>query len=98
MGTPLNKLVNPFVVNRRAFLADYCGGIGGLALAHLLQNEASASSEGRKDPLAAVAPRRAGGAKSVICLFQHGGPSQRDLSDAKPHLTRHNGEPYPGKV
>lgn len=94
----MNKLANPFSVNRRAFLADYCGGIGGLALAHLLQSEASASSEARKDPLASVAPRRSGRAKSVICLFQHGGPSQMDLFDAKPQLTRHNGEPYPGKV
>ncbi|HEV7999676.1 MAG TPA: DUF1501 domain-containing protein [Planctomycetaceae bacterium] len=94
----MNKLVNRFAVNRRAFLANYCGGIGGLALAHLLQNEASASSGTRKDPLAVVGPRRAGRAKSVICLFQHGGPSQMDLFDAKPQLTRHNGEPYPGKV
>ncbi|HET6327424.1 MAG TPA: DUF1501 domain-containing protein [Planctomycetaceae bacterium] len=94
----MTRKLNSFAVNRRAFLADYCGGIGGLALAHLLQNEASASSGARKDPLAAVAPRRAGRAKSVICLFQHGGPSQMDLFDAKPQLTRHNGEPYPGKV
>src|ERR1700744_3976739 len=96
MRTPLNKLVNPFVVNRRAFLADYCGGIGGLALAPLLPDEASASSGARKEPLAAVAPRRAARAKSVICLFQHGGPSQMDLFDAKPALNKYHGQPYPG--
>jgi hypothetical protein len=93
----INRTLNPFAVNRRAFLADYCGGIGALALAHLLQNEACAGGP-RRDPLAAVAPRHAGHAKSVICLFQHGGPSQMDLFDAKPQLTRHNGEAYPGKV
>jgi hypothetical protein len=94
----MNKLFNSFAVNRRAFLGDYCGGLGALAVAHLLQNETSASSANRKAPLAAVPAHRAGQAKSVICLFQHGGPSQMDLFDAKPQLTRHNGEAYPGKV
>ena len=37
-------------------------------------------------------------AKSVICLFQHGGPSQMDLFDPKPALTKHHGKPYPGKL
>ena len=34
-------------------------------------------------------------AKSVICLFQHGGPSQMDLFDPKPELTKYHGKPYP---
>ncbi|MGC8638755.1 MAG: DUF1501 domain-containing protein, partial [Isosphaeraceae bacterium] len=37
-------------------------------------------------------------AKSVICLFQHGGPSQVDLFDPKPMLSRFQGKPYPGKL
>jgi hypothetical protein len=37
-------------------------------------------------------------ARSVICLFQHGGPSQIDLFDPKPALTKHHGETYPGKL
>ena len=37
-------------------------------------------------------------AKSVICLFQHGGPSQMDLFDPKPVLTKHHGKPYPGTL
>ena len=37
-------------------------------------------------------------AKSVICLFQHGGPSQMDLFDPKPALTKHHGKPYPGTL
>ena len=37
-------------------------------------------------------------AKSVICLFQHGGPSQMDLFDPKPALTKHHGKPYPGQL
>jgi hypothetical protein len=94
----VNRIFNPSAINRRAFLGDYCGGIGALALAHMLQNESPASSGQRKDPLASTAPHRAGQAKSVICLFQHGGPSQMDLFDPKPELSRHNGEAYPGKV
>ncbi len=37
-------------------------------------------------------------AKSVICLFQHGGPSQMDLFDPKPALAKHHGKPYPGRL
>jgi len=90
---PLN-----FAVNRRIFLANYAGGIGALALAHLLKGEAAAESGPRRDPLAIVPPHEDARAKSVICLFQHGGPSQMDLFDAKPELTRWNGKPYPGKL
>ena len=35
-------------------------------------------------------------AKAVISLFQHGGPSQMDLFDYKPELSRWHGKPYPG--
>ena len=41
-----------------------------------------------------AAPR----AKAVICLFQHGGPSQMDLFDPKPELTRRHGQPHPGHI
>ncbi len=34
----------------------------------------------------------------MICLFQHGGPSQMDLFDRKPELSRHDGQPYPGEL
>jgi hypothetical protein len=34
----------------------------------------------------------------VICLFQHGGPSQVDLFDPKPELTRQHGKPYSGTL
>jgi hypothetical protein len=41
---------------------------------------------------AAITPPRA---KAVICLFQHGGPSQMDLFDPKPQLNKYHGQPYP---
>ena len=76
---------------RRAFLSQYAGSLGGLALAHLIQSgdRAAQAQEIRQKP-------GKGKAKSVICLFQHGGPSQMDLFDPKPELTKWNGKPYPG--
>jgi hypothetical protein len=83
------------LVSRRAFLGHYAGSLGGLALAHLLasQSPARAASSGPAEqagPL--VRPR----AKAIICLFQHGGPSQMDLFDPKPALNQYHGQPYPG--
>ncbi|MEE9213089.1 MAG: DUF1501 domain-containing protein, partial [Phycisphaeraceae bacterium] len=46
--------------------------------------------------LAATGP--GGKAKAVICLFQHGGPSQMDLFDPKPELARMHGKPHPDKL
>ena len=82
---------NP-VESRRAFLGNYAGGIGSLALAHLLGTPAVADSPRPGWPAVTVRPR----AKSVICLFQHGGPSQMDLFDPKPELQKWHGKPYPG--
>jgi len=90
-----------FELNRRAFLARYAGALGPLALASLLRSEQSARAAGgplADDPLAPRPPHHEPSAKSVICLFQHGGPSQMDLFDPKPELTRHHGKPYPGEV
>src|SRR5215475_13845081 len=85
-----------FALTRRSFLARHAGGLGALALAQLLQGEAHPASA--SDPLAPKTPHHAARAKAVICLFQHGGPSQMDLFDAKPELTRRAGEPYPGEL
>src|SRR6187431_10093 len=76
-------------MNRRAFLGRYAGGLGSLALAHLGQ---------AADPLAPKKPHHPAKAKAVICLFQHGGPSQMDLFDPKPELTKQHGKPHPDKL
>jgi Protein of unknown function (DUF1501) len=76
---------------RRAFLSQYAGSLGGLALAHLLQSADRVVHGHEVDNK----PGRAK-AKSIICLFQHGGPSQMDLFDPKPELTKWHGKPYPG--
>jgi hypothetical protein len=92
----VNPLSADFAVTRRAFLGRSVGGLGTLALAQLLADEAQATSSG--DPLAPKRPHHPAKAKAVICLFQHGGPSQMDLFDAKPELTKHHGKPHPGKL
>src|SRR3954447_22162366 len=91
--------------NRRAFLSRSAGALGMLALAHLLDQDegrgaargASAAADVEKRTGAAFRMPRAR-AKSVICLFQHGGPSQMDLFDPKPALARFHGKPYPGQL
>jgi hypothetical protein len=79
-----------FRLNRRAFLGRTTGTLGSLALAHLLSAEAAAHT--------GVSARTTPRARSVICLFQHGGPSQMDLFDPKPELTRWDKKPYPGQL
>jgi hypothetical protein len=83
-------------LSRRVFLSRSAGNLGTLALAHLLAQEARADRSA--DPLAPKAPHHTPRAKSVICLFQHGGPSQMDLFDPKPELTRQHGKPYTGEL
>jgi hypothetical protein len=84
------------VLNRRAFLGVAAGGLGSLALAHLAA--ADDDRPARADPLARKEPHHAPSARAVICLFQHGGPSQMDLFDPKPELTKQNGKPHPDKL
>jgi len=77
-------------IARRAFLARSAGGLGGLALAHLLGSTRAVAANPAVP--GQIRPR----ARAVISLFQHGGPSQMDLFDYKPALNRWSGKPYPG--
>ncbi len=87
-------------MNRRSFLGFTAGGLGYLALAHLLSLEGraapAAKMAGAAHPLAPKPPHYPARAKAVICLFQHGGPSQVDLFDPKPELNKWDGKDYPG--
>ena len=84
-------------MNRRAFLARYAGSLGPLALAQLASS-GQATELSADDPLTPKKPHHPPRAKAVICLFQHGGPSQMDLFDPKPELTKHHGKPHPDKL
>jgi hypothetical protein len=80
------------LVSRRVFMGHYAGSLGLLALAHLAAEAGpQARAESAPTTIAHASPR----AKSVICLFQHGGPSQMDLFDPKPVLNKYHGQPYP---
>ena len=86
--------MNETVLTRRALLGSYAGSLGTLALAQLLSAEGGLAAT-EKSPYSSRSKRPAPKAKSVICLFQHGGPSQVDLFDPKTELTRWHGKPYP---
>lgn len=78
-------------MTRRQLLQSSGLGFGSLALACLLE-EASASSSSR--PRTHFPAR----ARSVILLMQNGGPSQMDLFDPKPELTRRHGQVHEVRV
>ena len=87
-------------VARRHFLSD-CGlGLGKVALAGLLTGslQSLARSAAETDPLAPRKPHFPGKAKAVIHLFMAGAPSQLELFDSKPELTRMEGKPIPPSV
>src|SRR5204862_8002162 len=93
---------DPYCINRRALLGYTAGVLVYLALAHLQSAEGkaapSAVAASSDDPLFPKTPHHPPAAKAVICLFQHGGPSQMDLFDPKPELTKRHGQAHPDKL
>lgn len=78
--------------SRREFLWSVGGGLGGLALAHLLgADQALAEAPAPKPELGGGLHHRAK-AKRVIQLFMNGGVSQMDTFDYKPELQKRDGE------
>jgi hypothetical protein len=86
-------------MDRRTFLWNFGGGLGGIALAHLL---------GQEGALASASPHSGGGAlgglhhlataKRVVQLFMSGAASQVDTFDYKPELIKRGGQPFdPGE-
>lgn len=79
-------------LTRRAMLQDSAFGLGAFALGELLARDALA---GPTPVLRDLSQRRGhfpAAARSVIMLFQNGGPSHMDLFDPKPELNRRHGE------
>ena len=72
--------------NRRHFLKKVGLGIGGIALASILDPLKLFSKETLNSPSEMNLPHFAPKAKRIIYLFQSGGPSQLDLFDYKPML------------
>src|SRR5215471_2523532 len=88
----------PRLLTRRWFFRQCGVGLGSIALASLLEAEnASGVTKARNlaaaNPLAPKEPHLKPKAKRVIFLFMAGAPSQLDLFDYKPALTKYNGKP-----
>jgi uncharacterized protein DUF1501 len=92
-------------ISRRKLLEISGLGFGSLALNYLLRNEQSfaAGSEASVgiSLYTDLKPRHGhfpAQAKAMIQLFQNGGPSQMELFDPKPELTKRSGQPHPMNV
>ncbi len=93
---------------RRHFFRDCGVGVGKIALASLLASETTGARAGDgaggsipaadRDPMAPRPPHFAPKATRVIFLFMAGAPSQLDLFDRKPELTKYDGRPVPAEV
>ena len=79
--------------SRRELLTKTGTGLGMLALAGILADDAGAAPA--LDPLAPKAPHFKAKAKHVVHLFMNGGPSQVDTFDPKPMLEKYHGKPIP---
>ena len=84
-------------IARRHFLRECGVGLGKMALAGLL-SEALGGRVMAANPLAPKQPHFPARAKRVIHLFMAGAPSQLDLFDYKPELTKLAGKPLPASV
>ena len=84
--------------SRREFLWRSGGGLGGIALAHLLEQHGLLAAE--KSSTRGVVhgllnkPHHPPKAKRVIQLFMNGGASQMDLFDYKPELLKRHGQTF----
>src|SRR5687767_13147852 len=85
-------------ITRRHFLQHCQVGLGGLALASLLGDNAGAAPDAMANPLAVKAPHFAAKAKRVIYLHLAGSPPHLDLLDYKPELVKRSGEDCPDSL
>jgi hypothetical protein len=82
--------MNPLLhQTRRHFFSRCSVGVGSIALNSLMAEPAT------RNPLLPKKTHFPAKAKNVIFLFMAGGPSQLDMFEHKPQLTRLNGQPIP---
>ena len=87
--------MNSSHLTRRHFFQDCAIGTGKIALASLLADSAQGSTT---SPNAAALSHSRPRAKAVIHLFMAGAPSQLELFDNKPMLTKFEGKPLPPSI
>lgn len=91
-GIDAGKLAACRYGSRRDFLWSAGGGLGGLALAHLLGTEQAHSDVPLKPPELNGGLHHPAKVKRIIQLFMNGGVSQMDTFDYKPELIKRHGE------
>jgi hypothetical protein len=91
------RRTHPLVERTRRQFFHECGlKLGAMGLASLVAPSAFANPAGNPlNPLAPRSPHFAPKAKSIIYLFMNGAPSQLDLFEEKPLLTRYDRQPIP---
>src|SRR3989441_2076615 len=81
---------------RREFLWRFGGGLGGIAMAHLLGQQGlladTASPKPRADLNGGIHHRAK--VKRILQLFMNGGASQMDTFDYKPELIKRHGQKF----
>ena len=82
----------PIPSSRRDFLWRLGGGLGGVALTHLLAADGALGAA--PDPAISGGLHHPAKAKRVIQLFMNGGVSQPDTFDYKPILEKRHGEAF----
>ncbi len=99
-STNADALIGGHLLNRRRFLHDASTGLGGIALAAMLQQDrARADHPISIDPTAPYAVRPShypAKAKNVLVIFCAGAVSQLETWDYKPELIRQDGKPLAG--
>jgi hypothetical protein len=98
VNTTIDLRGNSSDLSRRHFLWQAGGGLGGIALAWLLDQEARALEPKLPDsPYAPKPTHFPAKAKRVIQIFCPGGVSHLDTFDYKPELVKHDGKAMTGK-
>jgi len=85
---------DPRLVDRREFLWRFGGGLGGVALAHLLGCHGLLADQSRPRPEFNGGLHHRARARRVVQLFMSGAASQCDTFDYKPELLKRHGEKF----
>src|SRR6185295_7253144 len=102
---PLRRMNYSHFPSRRQFLRRAGFGLGSIALASLLKDDGLLAAPVKPPVVGPVSfdllpkqPHFQPKAKAMISLYMMGGPSQMDLFDPKPMLSKYDGQVFPGEI
>src|SRR5467141_3508885 len=92
----LSGNISPMMRSRRDFLWRFGGGLGGIALTHLLGQHGLLAGTPTLKPRADLngGLHHRAKVKRIVQLFMNGGVSQMDTFDYKPELQKRHGEKF----